>query len=72
MTTDKLDEADVSLPLEPRLSLCFESARDGFGDTEGAGGTGDRIPVRRGGGGSMVGERVCGKEATEATRRRVG
>ena len=53
-TTDRLEDPDVSLPLEPGRLLCFDSERDeGFGDIE-AGGTGDRSPVRRGGGGSIL------------------
>jgi len=42
----------VSLPLEPGRLLCFDPERDGSGETE-EGGTGDRGPNRRGGGGSI-------------------
>lgn len=51
--TERLEEApEVSLPLDPGRSLCFEAERDGLGETE-EGGTGERRPSRRCGGGSI-------------------
>jgi hypothetical protein len=56
LTTERLEEAEVSLPLEPGRMLCLEPVREGLGEAEAAdgGGTGDRRPARRCAGGSIL------------------